>query len=109
MGGRLALISDMASKAHGDAEKGGYVDVADNEEQLQRPQPIAQPKRIGFMQRWTPTALLLSYFVFSIAFYTVLDDYSCKVFWFLYRKRAKMWQRRRAMAGSSRRQMKSSQ
>ncbi|KAI7352577.1 hypothetical protein KC354_g11933 [Hortaea werneckii] len=74
----------MASKAHDDAEKGGYVDVAENEEQLQRPQPIAQPKRIGFIQRWTPTALLLSYFVFSIAFYTVLDDYSCKVFWFLY-------------------------
>ena len=41
-------------------------------------------KKIGAIQRWTPTALVLSYFVFSIALYTILDDYSRKVFWFLY-------------------------
>ena len=33
---------------------------------------------------WTPVALLISYFVFSIAFYTLLNSYATKVFWFLY-------------------------
>jgi hypothetical protein len=36
------------------------------------------------IQDWTPTALLCSYFVFSIALYTILDDDDRKVFWFLY-------------------------
>ncbi|KAK5135921.1 hypothetical protein LTR08_004379 [Meristemomyces frigidus] len=41
-------------------------------------------KKIGAIQRWTPTALILSYFVFSIALYTILNEYTRKVFWFLY-------------------------
>nr|POE76125.1 hypothetical protein CFP56_59605 [Quercus suber] len=38
----------------------------------------------GRIQSWTAVALVLSYFVFSIAFYTVLNQEATKVFWFLY-------------------------
>nr|POE65013.1 hypothetical protein CFP56_34681 [Quercus suber] len=38
----------------------------------------------GRIQSWTAIALVLSYFVFSIALYTVLNQEATKVFWFLY-------------------------
>ncbi|TKA22640.1 hypothetical protein B0A50_07649 [Salinomyces thailandicus] len=73
----------MTGRPSYDGGKNGYVDVAVSEEQPLPPRR-PRPKKMSLIQRWTPTALLLSYFVFSIAFYTVLDDYSRKVFWFLY-------------------------
>jgi len=72
-------------------EKGGDFSIAVNSLQdedfdgQQLPlREYGRTTKVGLIQRWTPTALLLSYFVFSIAFYTVLSHHSRKVFWFLY-------------------------
>ncbi|WPG99056.1 Hypothetical protein R9X50_00186100 [Acrodontium crateriforme] len=46
-----------------------------------------QPEHWSFsakIREWTALALIISYFVFSIALYTVLDYEATKVFWFLY-------------------------
>ncbi|GAB7362962.1 hypothetical protein MBLNU230_g3257t2 [Neophaeotheca triangularis] len=49
-----------------------------------------QPQQQGALNRisaaigsWTPAVMLVTYFIFSIAFYTLLNDYAEKVFWFL--------------------------
>ncbi|KAK4540002.1 hypothetical protein LTR36_009900 [Oleoguttula mirabilis] len=59
-------------------------DTQDQRAHLQQQHHSSRPRKTGAIQRWTPTALLLSYFVFSIALYTILSDHSRKVFWFLY-------------------------
>lgn len=48
------------------------------------PQGPDRSRKTGAVQRWTPTALLISYFVFSIALYAILSDHTRKAFWFVY-------------------------
>lgn len=38
----------------------------------------------GRIQSWTAAALVLSYFVFSVSLYTVLNQEATKIFWFLF-------------------------
>lgn len=77
-------IRKMVNQAPEGREKEDYFDVGVSEEQPLPSRNLVPKTKIGLIQKWAPTALVLSYFVFSIAFYTVLDDYSRKVFWFLY-------------------------
>lgn len=81
------------AKSAPDGEKDGNVQVAVNsigdEDDVAEQQPasyrgIERRQKYGVIQKWTPTAFLLSYFVFSIALYTILSDYSRRAFWFLY-------------------------
>ncbi|KAK5125519.1 hypothetical protein LTR85_000630 [Meristemomyces frigidus] len=84
----------MSAKSSRPGEKGdasvrvsSMSDQEDNRENHPIPHEqrgSGRARKTGAIQRWTPTALLMSYFVFSIALYTILSDHSRKVFWFLY-------------------------
>jgi hypothetical protein len=50
-------------------------------EQTRHLQPIRQSRKL---QTWTTVALMVSYFVFSIALYTLFNHAARKAFWFVY-------------------------
>lgn len=53
-------------------------------EQYRQQHDGSTASKAGLLNKWSPTALLVSYFVFSIALYTILPDTATKIFWFLY-------------------------
>jgi len=51
---------------------------------LEQRNGLSPSKTTRFLHGWATTAFLVSYFVFSIALYTILDARATKAFWFLY-------------------------
>ncbi|KAK3113692.1 hypothetical protein LTR53_008781 [Teratosphaeriaceae sp. CCFEE 6253] len=60
----------------------GYDGGQQKEPLAPRPSGMASTSRA--LQDWTTPALMVSYFVFSTALYTLIPDGGRKVFWFLY-------------------------
>ncbi|TKA56065.1 hypothetical protein B0A55_12752 [Friedmanniomyces simplex] len=55
---------------------------AQNDQSPRRASGVARTSRA--LQRWTTLALLASYFIFSVALYTLIPEPGLKVFWFFY-------------------------
>ncbi|KAF2766804.1 hypothetical protein EJ03DRAFT_317112 [Teratosphaeria nubilosa] len=65
------------------AQKDARIDIPPLPNHQAGTHPISlQPK--SWIETWTPTALMVTYLVFSISLYAILDSPARKVFWFLY-------------------------
>ncbi|KAH9843285.1 glycosyltransferase family 2 protein, partial [Teratosphaeria destructans] len=65
------------------AQKDAPIDISSAPNHEAATHPVSLHAK-SWIEAWTPTALMVTYLVFSISLYTVLDSPATKVFWFLY-------------------------